>query len=181
MYKKLAFLLVVVSLILAACAPAAPTEAPKKVWTYKDMTVGFLQTGSEGGWRAANSQSFKETATQLGINLKFYDSQNELAKPIGDSREGQDVADLALGVAQRRAHLLGYNRQVVADKIEHRVADEGGLQYPPAIARVKARHLLIGAAADMWSGPEQRRKRGHVEWTRAVPGRWLRQCRRVRC
>jgi ABC-type sugar transport system substrate-binding protein len=82
MYKKLAFLLVVVSVILAACAPAAPTEAPKKVWTYKDMTVGFLQTGSEGGWRAANSQSFKETATQLGVNLKFYDSQNELAKQV---------------------------------------------------------------------------------------------------
>ena len=46
------------------------------------MTVGFLQTGSEGGWRAANSASFKETATQLGINLKFYDSQNDLAKQV---------------------------------------------------------------------------------------------------
>ena len=82
MFKKLAFLLVAAALILAACAPAAPTEAPKKVWTYQDMTVGFLQTGSEGGWRAANSQSFKETATQLGINLKFYDSQNDLAKQV---------------------------------------------------------------------------------------------------
>ena len=43
--------------------PAAPvaTEVPApKVYTYKDMVVGFLQTGSEGGWRAANSASFKE-------------------------------------------------------------------------------------------------------------------------
>ncbi len=70
-------------------APAAtygrtqPTEAPaKKVWTYKDMTVGFLQTGSEGGWRAANTASFKETAEQLGLTLKFYDSQNDLAKQV---------------------------------------------------------------------------------------------------
>ena len=55
----------------AAEAPAA--EAPAKVYTYADMTVGFLQTGSEGGWRAANTASFKETATQLGITLKFYD------------------------------------------------------------------------------------------------------------
>lgn len=65
--------------------PAAPkaTEAPaKKVYTYKDMVVGFLQTGSEGGWRAANSASFKETAAQLGITLKFYDSQNDLAKQV---------------------------------------------------------------------------------------------------
>jgi ABC-type sugar transport system substrate-binding protein len=84
---------VLVSLVLAACtAPAteepaptdapAPTEAPAEVWTYEDMTVGFLQTGSEGGWRAANTASFKETAAQLGINLKFYDSQNDLAKQV---------------------------------------------------------------------------------------------------
>lgn len=65
--------------------PAAPvaTEVPApKVYTYKDMVVGFLQTGSEGGWRAANSASFKETAAQLGITLKFYDSQNDLAKQV---------------------------------------------------------------------------------------------------
>lgn len=88
MFKKLAFLLVAATLMLAACAPAAaPTEAPAaqpetKVWTYKDMTVGFLQTGSEGGWRAANTASFKETAEQLGLTLKFYDSQNDLAKQV---------------------------------------------------------------------------------------------------
>ena len=46
------------------------------------MTVGFLQTGSEGGWRAANTASFKETAEQLGLTLKFYDSQNDLAKQV---------------------------------------------------------------------------------------------------
>ena len=91
MLKKIAFLIVLAALLLAACQPAAaPTEAPAaapeepaaKVWTYSDMTVAFLQTGSEGGWRAANSASFKETATQLGVNLKFYDSQNDIAKQV---------------------------------------------------------------------------------------------------
>jgi simple sugar transport system substrate-binding protein len=91
MFKKIAFLIVVASMVLAACqpaapapteAPAAPTEAPAKVWTYADLTVGFLQTGSEGGWRGANSASFKETAEQLGMTLKFYDSQNDLAKQV---------------------------------------------------------------------------------------------------
>lgn len=48
--------------------------------TYEDMVVGFVQTGSEGGWRAANTASFKETAERLGIKLKFYDSQNDLAR-----------------------------------------------------------------------------------------------------
>lgn len=107
----LAAIVVLATVLLAACttpapavteapvepteAPAEPTEAPAeattepemKVWTYEDMTVGFLQTGSEGGWRAANTASFKETAEELGINLKFYDSQNDLAKQVAGFRQ----------------------------------------------------------------------------------------------
>ena len=41
----------------AASAAASPAAALKE---YKDLTVGFIQTGSEGGWRAANTASFKE-------------------------------------------------------------------------------------------------------------------------
>lgn len=71
-------------------APAAePTKAPemaKKTYTYEDMTVGFIQTGSEGGWRAANTASFKETAEQLGVNLKFYDAQNKLENQLSAFR-----------------------------------------------------------------------------------------------
>jgi ABC-type sugar transport system substrate-binding protein len=97
MLKKIAFLIVLATLVLSACAPAAPatqaaTEPPaQKVWTYKDMTIGFLQTGSEGGWRAANTASFKETAEQLGLTLKFYDSQNDLAKQVAGFQ--QFIAD----------------------------------------------------------------------------------------
>jgi galactofuranose transport system substrate-binding protein len=63
---------------IAAQSPAA--SGPLK--TYADMTVGFIQTGSESGWRAANTASFKETADQLGINLKFYDAQNKLENQV---------------------------------------------------------------------------------------------------
>jgi simple sugar transport system substrate-binding protein len=64
-------------------APAQPTAAPAPAAkTYKDMVVGFIQTGSEGGWRAANTASFKETAEQLGIKLKFYDAQNRLENQL---------------------------------------------------------------------------------------------------
>ena len=56
-----------------SCAPSCK---------YSDLVVGFLQTGSEGGWRAANTASFKENATKLGLKLKFYDSQNDLAKQV---------------------------------------------------------------------------------------------------
>jgi simple sugar transport system substrate-binding protein len=84
------------SLLLAAVgcaqppAPATtapePTTPPQKVYTYKDMVVGFIQTGSEGGWRAANTASFKETAEQLGITLKFYDAQNKLENQLSAFR-----------------------------------------------------------------------------------------------
>jgi ABC-type sugar transport system substrate-binding protein len=107
---RILVLAVVLSLALSACGTAAveepaATEAPAVVATeapaevavergrgsglacapnckYSDLVVGFLQTGSEGGWRAANTASFNETAEQLGVTLKFYDSQNDLAKQV---------------------------------------------------------------------------------------------------
>lgn len=57
----------------AACAPNC---------TYKDMVVGFIQTGPEGAWRTANNASFDEAATQLGITLKVYDSQGKVENQI---------------------------------------------------------------------------------------------------
>jgi simple sugar transport system substrate-binding protein len=90
--KTIMFVTVAVAMTLAACAPApAATVAPPAAnaglacspnCQYKDLVVGFLQTGSEGGWRAANTASFKETADQVGLKLKFYDSQNDLAKQV---------------------------------------------------------------------------------------------------
>ena len=67
---------------LAACGGKSGAAKCSPNCTYEDMVVGFLQTGSEGGWRAANSASFRETAEQLGITLKFYDSQNDLARQV---------------------------------------------------------------------------------------------------
>lgn len=100
-FRTLVLLLILVaSLVLASCqsgtADTEPTAAPAatEVTTetagldcapnceYSDLVIGFLQTGSEGGWRAANTASFNETAEQLGLTLKFYDSQNDLAKQV---------------------------------------------------------------------------------------------------
>ncbi len=69
---------------VAAAATGAPTTglACAPSCQYSDLVVGFLQTGSEGGWRAANSASFKDTAEQLGIKLRFYDSQNDISKQL---------------------------------------------------------------------------------------------------
>jgi ABC-type sugar transport system substrate-binding protein len=76
---------------LGACSSTEATEAPQATeapsqaattYEYTDMVVGFIQTGSESGWRAANTSSFKETADSLGITLKFYDSQNKIENQI---------------------------------------------------------------------------------------------------
>ncbi|MBN2256985.1 MAG: ABC transporter substrate-binding protein [Anaerolineaceae bacterium] len=115
-------LAVVLSLALSACGEAAveapvATEAPVVVATeapaeepvvrgkgsglpcapncqYSDLVVGFLQTGSEGGWRAANTASFNETAEQLGLTLKFYDSQNDLAKQVAGFQQFNEDPDV---------------------------------------------------------------------------------------
>jgi simple sugar transport system substrate-binding protein len=105
-WKKILFVLMALALLVSACAKATPTPQAEKTQEaapvsnppaaagivtklpcapncqYKDLVVGFLQTGSEGGWRAANTASFNETAAQLGLKLKFYDSQNDLAKEV---------------------------------------------------------------------------------------------------
>jgi simple sugar transport system substrate-binding protein len=107
-WSKIFFIVIVFAMLFTACTKA--TEVPEEAvepevvepvveeqedefqlvtklpcapnCQYSDLVVGFLQTGSEGGWRAANTASFNETAAQLGVNLKFYDSQNDLAKQV---------------------------------------------------------------------------------------------------
>ena len=86
---------VTASVLLAGCSGAAATPTAK-VYAYKDMTVAFIQTGSESGWRAANTSSFKETATTDGITLKFYDSQNKIENQI--SAFNTYIADPAVNV-----------------------------------------------------------------------------------
>jgi ABC-type sugar transport system substrate-binding protein len=100
-FKTIAFLILFASMVLAACQPAAtPTAPPAEAalltsagyviptmkcapnCTYKDMVVGFIQTGPEGAWRTANNASFDEAAKQLGITLKVYDAQGKVENQI---------------------------------------------------------------------------------------------------
>src|SRR5438132_11654847 len=82
----------------AATAPAAaPAAAGAK--TYKDMTVCFPQLGAESDWRTADTASFKETATTLGIKqLVFSDAQQKQENQISAVRaciqQGVDVIAL---------------------------------------------------------------------------------------
>jgi galactofuranose transport system substrate-binding protein len=73
-------------LILASCTLPSTTsltslpgstveEKPKKA--YEDLIVGYAQLGAESEWRAANTISIKETAEQLGVELRFIDAQQK--------------------------------------------------------------------------------------------------------
>lgn len=66
-------------------APAQPSTTspgikPKK--TYQDLVVGYAQVGAESEWRTGNTASVKETAEQLGIELKFADAQQKQENQI---------------------------------------------------------------------------------------------------
>jgi len=61
-------------------APAAQAAPPKK--TYADVIIGFAQLGAESEWRVANTASIKETAEDLGIELRFSDAQQNQENQI---------------------------------------------------------------------------------------------------
>jgi len=61
-------------------ATEVPGTKPKK--TYKDLIVGYAQLGAESEWRSANTVSVKETAAQLGVELKFSDAQQKQENQI---------------------------------------------------------------------------------------------------
>ena len=61
-------------------ATTAPGAKPKK--TYKDLIVGYAQLGAESEWRSANTESVKEAAAHLGVELKFSDAQQKQENQI---------------------------------------------------------------------------------------------------
>src|SRR3954463_5167015 len=59
---------------------AVPVDGQKK--TYQDLVVGFAQIGAESEWRTANTRSIQETASHLGVELKFSDAQQQQENQI---------------------------------------------------------------------------------------------------
>ncbi len=59
---------------------AAPDAKAKK--SYKDLIVGYVQLGAESEWRTANTDSVKEAAAQLGVELRFSDAQQKQENQI---------------------------------------------------------------------------------------------------
>jgi ABC-type sugar transport system substrate-binding protein len=64
----------------ASGSAAAPLNVKKK--TYQDLVVGFAQIGAESEWRTANTRSIQGTASELGVELKFSDGQQQQENQI---------------------------------------------------------------------------------------------------
>jgi len=86
---RLCMLCLTLVLFLAATgchtAPAtspSPQAGGKTHKTYADVIIGYAQLGAESEWRAANTISIKETAEQLGVELRFLDAQQSQEKQI---------------------------------------------------------------------------------------------------
>ena len=61
--------------------PGSDLESqPEK--SYEDLIIGYAQIGAESEWRAANTISIKETAEQLGVELRFLDAQQKQENQI---------------------------------------------------------------------------------------------------
>lgn len=61
---------------------ATSTAGSKTKKTYKDLIIGFAQLGAESEWRVANTKSIRETADNLGVELRFSDAQQNQQKQI---------------------------------------------------------------------------------------------------
>ncbi|MDI1460973.1 ABC transporter substrate-binding protein [Catellatospora sp. KI3] len=64
---------------MAACGNSDTGDTPADDGK---LTLGFSQVGAESGWRTANTNSIKESATAAGIELKFDDAQGKQEKQI---------------------------------------------------------------------------------------------------
>jgi len=65
---------------LAACGNSdTGTSTPA---ANKQLVLGFAQVGAESGWRTANTQSIKDSASAAGIKLQFDDAQGKQENQI---------------------------------------------------------------------------------------------------
>jgi galactofuranose transport system substrate-binding protein len=57
-------------------------SSSKPLKTYQDLVVGFAQIGAESEWRTADTDSIKQEADRLGVELKFMDAQQKQENQI---------------------------------------------------------------------------------------------------
>ncbi len=81
----------VMSVVVTGCGLSLPQSSNQQAGIgseqsskkgYSEIVVGFAQIGAESEWREADTKSIKETAEQLGVELRFYDAQQKQENQI---------------------------------------------------------------------------------------------------
>lgn len=90
--RRIATLIAALALVVGCGAPGTAPAGPHPAGepgrkTYADVIIGFAQLGAESEWRVANTTSIKDTAADLGIELRFSDAQQKQENQIEAVRE----------------------------------------------------------------------------------------------
>ncbi len=80
-------LAVLMAFVFTACQPKNPMEGFEDDFesgaiAYQNLVVGFSQIGAESEWRTGNTESIKESAAELGVELLFSDAQQKQENQI---------------------------------------------------------------------------------------------------
>lgn len=88
--RKLSLLVVVMMafFMIVGCSSGSEESASDAAEekTMENLVVGYAQIGAESEWRTANTASIKETAEELGVDLKFSDAQQKQENQIAAIR-----------------------------------------------------------------------------------------------
>src|SRR5438045_994248 len=68
--------------LFKSAGAGTPLTVPGAVPVKDKKVVGFAQTGSESGWRNANTVSVKEEAAKRGYDLRFVDAQGRVENQL---------------------------------------------------------------------------------------------------
>lgn len=106
--------------VTAAPTTAVATAAPTGKYAYKDMVVGFIETGYTDSWDGANNSSFKDAAAANGVTVKASDAQGKIENQI--TAFNQFVADPTVNVIVLAAvQTTGYDDVLRAAKAAGKV------------------------------------------------------------
>ena len=80
--KVLFVVMLIGTTVLYSCGSNSDTEppmtdVPERVMTYQNLVVGYSQIGAESEWRTGNTESIKNAANELGVELIFSDAQQK--------------------------------------------------------------------------------------------------------
>ena len=103
--------------------------------------VGFIQSGYQSGWLAANTASFNDVAAVQGITVKFHDSKFSLANQIAALE--QFIADPTVGVIVLNAvAVAGYDDVLRSAKAAGKVVV---LEGTPLVADPHLYYTYVGS------------------------------------